>query len=506
MTKPIIFLAYANDQQNKANYLRGLSQEQRGIRLALQGIEKAGLIEIVERVNVALSDIIDVFTDSRYQNRIAIFHYAGHADSYVLMLENAAGTGNELANIAGFSSFLGRQAGLELVFLNACSTQEQANLLLNKGVKNVIATSSKIKDTVATQFSTRFYKGIGNHQVITQSYQDARDEALTLSGENNFRKVYWDGLPDVELPQAMPWDIYPPQGSLWAIERPVAPPPPPAQKVGPFSHLLCNRVEQNDEFKLSYSQAIVQPVRKPQIFLIRGLKEDRHDSLITRFSWESIGKRVFVRPNEIKNWPIKGAINDLKQLLKLRIVETFETLNWQGKTAANISAMDVITNPFFSTQKNVILQHNIPGEEWNQSTIELLNWYIGEFWNVEQKDSYLPNFTIFINVLYSPDQLKSSFLSGFFSKKYFKKDIQAELQKLADAYTTHCRLLSELVPITKDNVETWVVDTHLADVSDFLNISSAIFSSSSLMLPMAHVEIQLKKAIDGYIARNSGIV
>ena len=94
----------------------------------------------------------------------------------------------------------------------------------------------------------------------------------------------------------------------------------------------------------------------------------------------------------------------------------------------------------------------------------------------------------------------------FFSKKYFKKDIQAELQKLADAYTTHCRLLSELVPITKDNVETWVVDTHLADVSDFLNISSAIFSSSSLMLPMAHVEIQLKKAIDGYIARNSGIV
>ena len=61
MTKPIIFLAYANDQQNKANYLRGLSQEQRGIRMALQGIEKAGLIEIVERVNVALSDIIDVF-------------------------------------------------------------------------------------------------------------------------------------------------------------------------------------------------------------------------------------------------------------------------------------------------------------------------------------------------------------------------------------------------------------------------------------------------------------
>ena len=502
----MIFLAYANDQQNKSNYLRGLSQEQRGIRQALQSMEKAGLVEIIERVNVALSDIIDVFTDARYQNRIAIFHYAGHADSYVLMFENMAGTGNELANIAGFSAFLGRQAGLELVFLNACSTQEQADFLLNKGVKAVIATSSKIKDTVATQFATRFYKGIGNHQVVTQSYQDARDEAITLSGENNFRKVYWDNLPDTDVPQTMPWDVYPSQGSLWAIARPLTPPPPPEQKVGPFSHLLCNRVEQNDEFKLSYSQAIVLPVRKPQIFLIRGVKEDRHESLITRFSWESIGKKVFVRPNEIKNWPVKGAINDLKQLLKLRIVETFETLNWQGKTAANISAMDIITNPFFSTQKNVILQHNIPGEEWTASTIELLNWYIGEFWNVEQKDAYLPNFTLFINVLYSPDQLKSGFFSGLFSKKYFKKDIQEELQKLSNAYPAHCRLLSELVPISKDNVETWVVDTHLADVSDFLNISTAIFANPSLLMSMAQVEIQLKKAIDGYIARNSGVV
>lgn len=506
MTKPVIFLAFANDQQNKANYLRGLSQEQRSIRQALQSIEKAGLIEIVERVNVSLSDIIDVFTDARYQGRISVFHYGGHAGSYVLMLENMAGTANELANIAGFSAFLGRQVGLELVFLNGCSTKDQADFLLNKGVKAVIATSSAIKDAVATQFATRFYKGIGNYQVITQSYQDARDEALTLSGENNFRKVYWEGLPDAEVPNIMPWEVYPSQGSLWAIARPVMPPPPPEQKVGPFSYLLCDRVEQNDEFKLSFSQAIVQPVRKPQLFLIRGLKEDRHDSLITRFSWESIGKKVFVRPNEIKNWPVKGSINDLKQLLKLRIVETFESLNWQGKTAASISAMDIITNPFFSTQKNVILQHNIPGEEWNPTTIELLNWYIGEFWNVEQKDSYLPNFTIFINILYATDQIKSGFLSSFFSKKYYKKDIQEELQKLADAYPNHCRLLSELEPISKDVVDTWVVDTHLSDVNDFLTISSSIFTVPSVELPMAQVEIQLKKAIDGYIARNSGMV
>ena len=79
--RPIIFLAFANEKQDNARYLRGLAQEQRGIRKALQSAHLMQAAEIVERSNCTLSDIVDVFQDPIYQGRIAVFHYAGHAES-----------------------------------------------------------------------------------------------------------------------------------------------------------------------------------------------------------------------------------------------------------------------------------------------------------------------------------------------------------------------------------------------------------------------------------------
>lgn len=88
---PIIFLAFANDRQNSNQYLRNLSKELDGIRTALRPLEKEGICELVVRSNATLQQIVDVFQDSVYRNRIAIFHYSGHADSYQLLLESMEG-------------------------------------------------------------------------------------------------------------------------------------------------------------------------------------------------------------------------------------------------------------------------------------------------------------------------------------------------------------------------------------------------------------------------------
>ncbi|RMG73969.1 MAG: hypothetical protein D6722_03035, partial [Bacteroidetes bacterium] len=123
--KPVIFLAFANDQQDQARYLRGLAAELRGIRNALGPARQAQAVEIVERANATVGDIIDVFQDPAYSGRIRVFHYGGHADSYRLLLEAEDGSG-QVAHAEGLNQFLAGQPGLEVVFLNGCSTQDQA--------------------------------------------------------------------------------------------------------------------------------------------------------------------------------------------------------------------------------------------------------------------------------------------------------------------------------------------------------------------------------------------
>ena len=63
-----------------------------------------------------LERIIQAF--QRYRDRVAIFHYGGHANGYQLLLESAAG-GSVAADSASFAAFLAEQSGLQLVFLNA---------------------------------------------------------------------------------------------------------------------------------------------------------------------------------------------------------------------------------------------------------------------------------------------------------------------------------------------------------------------------------------------------
>jgi hypothetical protein len=83
--KPLIFLAFANDKVDNARYLRNLPLELDGIRKALQPAVREGLCEVIERANVTIEQIFDVF--QTYKDRIAIFHYGGHADGYQLLLE-----------------------------------------------------------------------------------------------------------------------------------------------------------------------------------------------------------------------------------------------------------------------------------------------------------------------------------------------------------------------------------------------------------------------------------
>lgn len=205
--KPVIFLAFANDRVDDAAYLRNLPKELHGIREALEQVVKEGLCEVVERANATIDTILDVFQDSRYRDRIAIMHYGGHANGYQLLLEKLDGT-HSSAHSEGLVSFLAKQIGLQLVFLNGCSSQQQALDLVQAGIPAVIGTSQSINDDVATMLSLRFYQALGNGSNLERAWVEAVDQAKIQKGTANMRDLFWEGDEMETAPDRFPWEIY----------------------------------------------------------------------------------------------------------------------------------------------------------------------------------------------------------------------------------------------------------------------------------------------------------
>ena len=199
---PVIFLAYSNERIDKSKNLRNLSREIDLIRDELRNAKN--YCDIVERGNATIKKIIDVLQDPAYRNRIAVFHYAGHADDYHLYLESDEGKA-EGAEAGGIAGLLERQLGLKLVFLNGCSTKGQVAALLKANISAVIATSQSIKDEVAMQFASRFYHGLAGEADIETAYKEAEAEMQATTMGGDFRNLYYAGAQEEDR---WPWDLY----------------------------------------------------------------------------------------------------------------------------------------------------------------------------------------------------------------------------------------------------------------------------------------------------------
>ena len=181
---PVILAAFANDRTDQTRFLRNLSEEAKRIQAVFEPARD--LCPLVLLPSATLDEILNAF--QKYRNRVVVFHYAGHANGFELLLESASG-GVHRVGAQGLASFLGQQQGLQLVFLNGCSTERQAEDLLNAGVGCVIATTQSIDDGVATEFSTRFYNGIVNTAPLQAAYTQAVGSAQAASGGESQRLI-----------------------------------------------------------------------------------------------------------------------------------------------------------------------------------------------------------------------------------------------------------------------------------------------------------------------------
>lgn|GEM_PF-3361445 len=205
---PVIFFALANDTTRP---LDNLKDEIEGIKKALKPVVDGKLVELVIDDTATTQEILDTFRNPKYRDRIAIFHFAGHADGYTLCVENAEGE-PDVADGKGFAEFLGQQQNLQLAFLNACSTQPQVEELLSANVNAVVATSQKISDDVAKQISIEFYRSLATGANLHQAFKEAEASVKMKRGTSVFRGLYWKGQPKAN-PNRFPWDFYVREGA-----------------------------------------------------------------------------------------------------------------------------------------------------------------------------------------------------------------------------------------------------------------------------------------------------
>ena len=123
MSKPLIYLSFANDPDA---HLKLLKEESKRLYNALEEPKRKEYIEVQREESAELDEIFDFFT--RNKDKVAIFHYGGHADGSGLHLEGGGG------NAKGLGTLLGEQKNLKLVFLNGCSSKGQIDELFEQGV------------------------------------------------------------------------------------------------------------------------------------------------------------------------------------------------------------------------------------------------------------------------------------------------------------------------------------------------------------------------------------
>lgn len=216
---PIILLAFANDLGTPTAYLKQLSKEVKALELILREAEQKGLCKMVLIENATLERILAVFQKPAFQNRIAIFHFAGHANQYSILLEDEFRKQHPIF-MKGFAAYLSTQKQLKLVFLNGCATREQADFLHQANIPVVIATQRLVKDDVAVEIATWFYTALGlGYDLntawlqVTALQESLRKniESTTIRGiahkEQQNKQIDWLWLPNIHHKEVGKWNL-----------------------------------------------------------------------------------------------------------------------------------------------------------------------------------------------------------------------------------------------------------------------------------------------------------
>jgi hypothetical protein len=312
--RPVVFLAFANDQDA---HLDMLKKESRDIYRTLQDLHDKQFIEIYREESADIEDIFHNF--NRFKDRVAIFHYGGHASGTQLRLEGVS------ANASGLATLFSNQANLQVVVLNGCSTLEQVNRLLELGVKAVVATSVEVQDDMATEFATQFYAGLAVGKNIKASFTQAMAFLQTKYGHARGGEIYRSVVfrkPKEEAEKVeIPWGLYMKEGADSVLEYSL-----PAHKKVELPERFGGAIKQNYRIG-EYIVTVLEAMAQHNKAIYREMEDEFGDPrdprefpelIIKNFPWP-IGSqlRILVANSDMMNKP---GIPRLRQLAYTYVV------------------------------------------------------------------------------------------------------------------------------------------------------------------------------------------
>ncbi len=258
-------------------------------------------------------------------------------------------------------------------------------------------------------------------------------------------------------------------------------------------YLRCDRKDQSEEFTDCIEQRISPDFNQPFFYLIHGPFEEQHYNLVERFKEFKIydlaaqiisQTKGVVDFYTIKEFPVSKDLPFRKRQLKRKIADEIDKLN-----GANWTARELLDLYQSRTAGGVIvLQHNISCDSWDAQTLQLLQWYIRDFWKVQIKQENL-YVIVFLNVIYP--ETKKGFLKRLFQPNKTEK-VQQQLTKLANELQNHCNLLATLEPVTMEDVRIWIRDF---DLHEMKSLADQLFANQD-KVPMELIEATFKKPIE----------
>ena len=337
-----------------------------------------------------------------YQAEVGILHFAGHAIEGHLQLNDTFEV-MRMSFVEALAKRICQFGGLQLVFLNGCSTTGQAKAFLDNGVLAVISTRYPLKDRYGLKFARMFYnefckkkKTLRNAFDDTVSgflsdFQAEKADWLDPDLENAVRGGGFLVDDEVDDQQVYKLDLNPnaPEAANATFEAWLESTAPPKVTelaesgqiknlgVHPDSYLLCNRRDQTKTF-VNFSKAKLEGSRsEPLFFFIHDPELNGPSELARRF-------QNFVLPKicPVAREPVEIFLDDIEDDFgdgeKYRI--TLSQL-YAGEFGGNF---DHGKNRYIlqkiTPDKNLMLvKHDLSDLEWDDSWDEFFSYYTDEY-------------------------------------------------------------------------------------------------------------------------------
>lgn len=281
---PYVLFAFANEHE--ARHL-ALEIEMTGVQEALREAEDKGWCKVLVSPRASLDSISQQLI--RYGDRLAIFHFAGHAGSTKLLFENTIG-GNDEIRADAFAKLLTTRRPPDIVMLNGCYSADQAQRLLDLGVLAVIGTTAAVKNSISGDFATWFYNSLAMGDDLRTAFNFAKNR-LVAKHRRTSDNLYRDSDAPQPIEHESPWELY----SLPEFEQQVAQWRLPAlknpeRKPVDVSLLGCmvDRREQMDDLRQHhFNRYNERSINKAWGVLIFGAEDEGHEFFARRLhEWE----------------------------------------------------------------------------------------------------------------------------------------------------------------------------------------------------------------------------